>query len=40
VTALGDARSLHEAYYDFDVVRSREARAAWIRPQRMTTRDN
>jgi hypothetical protein len=39
VSALGDARSLHADYYDFDVVGSREARVVWVPPRRMTTRD-
>jgi hypothetical protein len=39
VAALGDQRSLHAAYYDFDVVGSRAARSMWIPPRRMTTQD-
>jgi hypothetical protein len=39
VAALGDARSLHTRYYDFDIVGSREARRIWVPPPRVTTRD-
>jgi len=34
VAALGDARTLHAAHYDFDVVRDPAARARWVPPAR------
>jgi hypothetical protein len=32
VERFGEARELHRTYYSFDVVRSSEARAAWVPP--------
>lgn len=32
VREFGDRRDLFQQYYDFDIVKSREARAAWIPP--------
>lgn len=34
VAALGAARGLHAAYYSFDVVADRRARAEWVPPDR------
>jgi hypothetical protein len=34
VAQFGSCRSLYREYYSFDVARSREARAKWVRPDR------
>jgi hypothetical protein len=37
VARFGPERDLYRGYYSFDVVRSREARARWIPPDRIVS---